>query len=105
MITRKEEHILLSVLLLEDKAYLVNVRQKLKEMTGRYLDVGSINKSLKKLEHEGYLNPEFGDPQPVRGGRAIKYYTLTEVACRALTEIQALHMRFWENVVIPTKKL
>jgi len=103
MITRKEEQILLSVLLLENKAYLVNVRHKLKEMTGRYLDVGSINKTLKKLEYEGYLTSELSAPQPVRGGKAIKYYALTDMAHSALAEIQALNQRFWENVVILAK--
>jgi len=103
MITRKEEHILLCIVLLENTAYLVNIRQKLQDITGKYLDVGSINKTLKKLERDDYLKSDLGKPQPVRGGKAIKYYTLTEKAYQALSEINALHERFWKKVAITAK--
>ncbi len=103
MITRKEEQILLSIVHLKDKAYLVNVRQRLKDVSGRYQDVGSINKTLKKLERDGYLNTTLGEPKPFRGGRAIKYYALTERAYAALIEIDAMHRIFWEDVVLPSK--
>ena len=102
-ITRNEEQILLTVLHLKKQAYLVSIREKLKEISGKSLDVGTINKPLKKLEREGYLESEFGDPTPVRGGRAIKYYRLTEKAYKALAEVSTLHEKFWENIVIPAE--
>ena len=103
MITRKEEQILLAIVHLENKAYLVNIREKLKEIIGRYLDVGSINKTLTKLEREEYLKSTLGRPSPVRGGKAIKYYSLTEKACQALSDVRALQIKFWKDTVLPGK--
>jgi DNA-binding PadR family transcriptional regulator len=103
MITRKEEQILLVIIQLENKAYLVNVREKLKEITGKYLDVGSINKTLKKLEKEEYLQSALGQSTPVRGGKAIKYYSLTDKAFKALQEVKALQNKFWEDAILPGK--
>ena len=101
-LTRKEEQILLAIYHLKEKAYLVNIREKLKEITGKYLDVGTINKPLKKLREDEYLQISFGDPTPVRGGKSIKYYELTEKAYQALADAKTLHEKFWTNVVIPS---
>jgi DNA-binding PadR family transcriptional regulator len=101
-LTRKEEQILLAIYHLKEKAYLVNIREKLKELTGKYLDVGTVNKPLKKLAEDGYLDISFGDPTPVRGGKSIKYYGLTEKAFQALAETKSLNEKFWTNVVIPS---
>jgi DNA-binding PadR family transcriptional regulator len=103
MITRKEEQILLAIVHLDNRAYLVNVREKLKEITGKYLDVGSINKTFKKLEREGYLESELAKPTPVRGGKAIKYYALTKKGYTALVEVDKIQKRFWKNVDLPVK--
>jgi PadR family transcriptional regulator PadR len=103
MITRKEEQILLAIVHLDYRAYLVNVREKLKEITGKYLDVGSINKTFKKLEREGHLQSKLGEPTPVRGGKAIKYYALTKKGYTALSEVKAMQKRLWENVVLSAR--
>jgi len=103
MITRKEEQILLAIVHLDDKAYLVNVREKLREITGKYLDVGSINKTFKKLERDGLLVSELGEPTPVRGGKAIKYYALTKNGYAALSEVKAMQKRLWENVFLSSR--
>jgi len=74
-LTRPEEQILLTIYHLQDKAYLVNIRDRLKEMTGKYLDVGTIYVPLKRLDHHGYLETHLGEPSaemrrhPVDHGR------------------------------------
>jgi len=102
-LTRIEEQILLAIYHLNDQAYLVTIREKLKEITGKYLDVGTINKPLKRLQSEGYLETFFGDPTPVRGGKAIKYYSLTDTAYTALEKVKALHDKMWTNVSLQLK--
>jgi len=103
-LTRIEEHILLSIYHLDEEAYLVNIREKLKEYTGKYLDVGTINKPLQRLERDGYLEASFGEPTPVRGGKAIKYYGLTDKAYQALNAVKKLQEMFWTNVNLPLKR-
>ena len=100
MLTRQEEQILIAIFHLKEKAYLVNIREKLHEITGNYLDVGTINKPLKRLHTQDYLEVEYGDPTPVRGGKRIKYYRLTKLAYEALTEVKAMHDKMWHNVVL-----
>ncbi len=102
-ITRQEEQLLLVIHNLKESAYLVNIREKLKDITGKYLDVGTINKPLKRLTKEGFLEASMGNPTPVRGGRAIRYYKLTNKGYCALSEVKTLHERFWDNVILPLK--
>ena len=102
-LTRQEEQILIAIYHLDEKAYLVNIREQLKEITGRAYDVGTVNKPLKRLHMKGYLDVVFGDPTPVRGGKSIKYYRLTEKAFKALSEVKKIHDQMWQNVLIPIK--
>lgn len=104
-LTRQEEQILLAVYHLETDAYLVNIRKMLKVMTGRDLDVGTINKPLKRMALQGLLDVSYGDPTPVRGGKRIKYYRLTKTACEALEETRSVHDRIWQNVSLPIKRV
>ncbi len=103
ILTRQEEQILIAIYHLNERAYLVNIREKIKEFTGRTLDVGTINKPLKRLESNGFLESEMGDPTPVRGGKRIKYYQLTESAVQALSNVKSSHDRMWLNVILPIK--
>lgn len=103
-LTRPEEQILLTIYHLQDKAYLVNIRDRLKEMTGKYLDVGTIYVPLKRLDHYGYLEAHLGKPSAVRGGKAIKFYKLTDRGYKALAEMKKIQDRLWEGVVLPRAK-
>lgn len=103
-LTRPEEQILLTIYHLQDKAYLVNIRDRLKEMTGKYLDVGTIYVPLKRLDHKGYLTTYYGEPSAVRGGKAIKFYKLTAKGFEALAEMKRIQDRLWNGVVLPHAK-
>ncbi len=103
-LTRPEEQILLIIYHLQDKAYLVNIREMLKEMTGKYLDVGTIYVPLKRLDHNGYLKTYYGKPSAIRGGKAIKFYKLTDKGYKALAEMKRIQDRLWKGVVLPRAK-
>ena len=103
-LTRQEEQILLVIHHLDEDAYLVNIRTKLKEMTGKYLDVGTIYVPLRRLHQNGYLDDYFGEPTAMRGGKAIKYYRLTKQGYKALDEIKRIQDKLWEGVVLPIAK-
>lgn len=103
-LTRPEERILLTICHLQDKAYLVNIRDSLKDITGKYIDVGTIYVPLKRLEHRGYLQSYLGEPSAVRGGKAIKFYRLTAKGYKALSEMKRVQDRLWKGVVLPQAK-
>ncbi|MCK5147216.1 MarR family transcriptional regulator [bacterium] len=103
LLTRQEEQILLAIYHLGEEAYLVNIREQLKEITGKYLDVGSINKPLKRLHERDFLATILGESTPVRGGKRIKFYSMTEKGFEALAQVKSSHERMWQNVVLPTR--
>lgn len=104
MLTRQEEQILLVIHSLKDNAYLVTIREKLGQVTGRYLDLGTIYIPLKRLQSRGYLDTSLGEPTSIRGGKAIKYYRVNKRGYSALAELKKTHDKLWDEVSLPVRK-
>jgi len=100
-LSRQEEQILLVIYQLKNDAYLVSIRDKLKDLTGKYFDVGTIYVPLKRLNQEGFLESFLGKPTALRGGKAIKYYQLTQKGFNALAEIKKIQKVLWQGFVNP----
>lgn len=96
-LTKQEEWFLLAVFHIGDGAYLVNIREFLLEHGGKDWAFGSIYTTLEKLRRKGYVRTRTGDPSSSRGGKAVKYYHLTEPGLRALEENKRLHDRMWRD--------
>ena len=96
-LTRQEEQILLAVLSLKDEAYLVPIREKIKEFTGKAYSVGTIYVPLNRLEKKGFLKSHLGQPTAVRGGKAVKFYRPTTQGLNALEGLHILHERMWRH--------
>ncbi len=71
--------VLLAVLRLRDDAYGVTVREELEGRTSRTLTLGTVYKTLGRLEGKGYLEASVAPPTGERGGRRKKLYALTPV--------------------------
>jgi PadR family transcriptional regulator PadR len=69
--------VMLAVLRLGPGAYGVTVREELERETSRTLGLGTIYKTLGRLEAKGYLRSRTGEPTPERGGRRKKLYQVT----------------------------
>jgi DNA-binding PadR family transcriptional regulator len=68
-------------------AYGVAIRTRVGELLGgRPPSIGTIHLSLTRLERSGFLRARFGDPTPVRGGRAKRLFALTAAGARALAQ-------------------
>jgi len=94
-LTNLEESILLSVYYLKDNAYLISIRDYLKENAGIKLAIGSVFSPLDRLRRNGLLEAISGEPSPKVGGRAIKYYRLTVRGIEALKERQEVINALW----------
>ncbi len=94
-LTNMEESILLSVYHLKDNAYLISIRDYLKENAGISLAFGSVFAPLDRMRRNGLLNAVNGEPSQKVGGRAIKYYYLTEQGITALEERQKVLSNMW----------
>jgi PadR family transcriptional regulator PadR len=75
---------LLAVRQLDDGAYAVPIRVALERRLGRLVVRGALYTVLSRLEAKGYLRSRMGDPSPVRGGRAKRFYTVTAAGADVL---------------------
>jgi PadR family transcriptional regulator PadR len=95
LMTRQEELILLAVYHLRENAYLVTVRRFLKEQTGNPWSVGAVYVPLERLRKKGYLESYIGGSNARRGRNEIKYYKLSRIGLRALSERKQLNDTLW----------
>ena len=81
-----------------ERAYGVAIFELIKERTGRELVMGTIYQALRRLERKGFLESEFGESRPERGGRPRRYYWLTEVGRGSLVETVRTQRSLWEGL-------
>ena len=97
-LSRPEELVLLTIWRMKEEPYGVTIRKTISEMTGRYWSIGSIYVPLDRLETKGFLTSYLANPTPERGGKAKRYYRLTEAGLEQLKEIQKVYATFWKDV-------
>jgi PadR family transcriptional regulator PadR len=97
ILTRHEEFVLLSILNLKDSAYLVTIQKFLEDNTNNNLSFGTLHVLLKRLEQAELITHYVGEATSKRGGRAIKFYKLTQSGIEALKEIQNVSESMWAN--------
>lgn len=78
--------VLAALLRLDNEAYGVAVRQEISSQTGRDVAIGSVYKTLERLARKGLVESRLGDPTPVRGGRAKRYFGVTGDGRRAVSD-------------------
>ena len=100
-LTKQEEQILLAVYSLGDEAYLITIREKVKEFTGKYFSVGTIYSPLSRLHDLGLLESFQGESNAMRGGKAKRYYRVTEIGFDALREARDQQQKMWEGMILP----
>lgn len=84
MLGELEQLVLLAVLRVGGGAYGVPVHHEILRRTGRDLTLGTIYKTLNRLETKGLVSSRFGAPTPERGGKATRCYAVTAEGKRSL---------------------
>lgn len=69
--------VLAAVLRLGSEAYGANVYRELGEKCDRHVSLGAVYTTLSRLEGKNLVTSELGESTPVRGGRAKRYFTIT----------------------------
>jgi PadR family transcriptional regulator len=83
-----EQLILFSVVLLDEDAYGLSIRETIEERTGRVVSSGAIYTTLGRLEERGLVRSWVGAPGS-GPGRPRKYYAVQPAGARALMESYA----------------
>lgn len=76
--------VILAILRLGPNAYGVTIREELQQETSRTFTLGTIYKSLGRLEVKGYLHTRTSEPTAVRGGRRKKLYHVSATGLRVV---------------------
>lgn len=97
-LTLTEQILLLAIWRLNENATGFTVRQHFYEMTGRDVAFGTIYNNMDQLIRKGFAVTFKGEAVSVRGGRAKRFYRLTELGIQALEYSQALQNRLWEGI-------
>jgi PadR family transcriptional regulator PadR len=97
ILTRHEEHVLLTILKLGDNAYLVTIKDYLEGHIEKDHSFGTLYVSLQRLEKMGYLRHSVGEATSKRGGKAIKYYSLTKNGLRVLEKSRRIQESMWDG--------
>lgn len=93
-----EELVLLTVAVLQEDAYGVEIKRELEERLNQKLSVGSIQSALKRMEQKGFLTSMFGEATKKRGGKRKRIYATTAYAHRVLSEIKDIRENLWDSM-------
>jgi len=84
MLAELEQAVLLATLRLDGEGYGLTIRDEIARATGRDLAIGTIHKTLTRLEIKELVASRMGAASPHRGGRAKRHYAVTALGVREL---------------------
>ena len=90
--------VMLAVIRLGNAAYGVPISRAIEESTSREVLVGSVYATLERLEEKGLVASEVGEPTPERGGRAKRYFRITEKGLRQVRDTQGTLIKLWQDI-------
>ena len=93
-----EHLILLAVLRLGDDAYGVSIIDELTARTGRDVSQAATYIGLQRLEKKALVEARVADSTPERGGRAKRYFTVTEAGEARLRHSAHALFSMWEGL-------
>jgi PadR family transcriptional regulator PadR len=98
-LTKLEELFMLAVFHHDGPASLVDIREYLLEKTGKDWAIASLYIALDKLKKKGFVKSFKGEPKHVRGGKALRYYLVTEKGIQALKKTWKMQEGMWKDFV------
>lgn len=93
-----EELLLLIVMILQEDAYVLRIRDEIKEQVNRSLSMGALHSTLTRLEQKEFLSSDMKGATKDRGGRRKRVYEITSKGQSALKEVKQLRNRLWGQV-------
>jgi PadR family transcriptional regulator, regulatory protein PadR len=98
VLTVLEQIILSAIVSLEDEAFGVAIRKKIKAFTGKSIMYGTLYNALDQLLRKGYIKKTKGKPSAGRGVHGRVYYALTPAGRKSLLSAFKLQKTIWGNI-------
>lgn len=95
-----EQMVLLALVRLGQSGYGMTVRREIQATTGRDASIGSVYATLERLETKGLLRSVHSDPEPERGGKPRRTFSVTPTGLTALEESRDRLARMWKGVSV-----
>lgn len=96
-----EQVVLLAILRLEGNAYGFTIGAEIVARTGRKPSPGALYATLERLKGKGFVASRVGDPTPVRGGRAKRFFDVTGSGVKAVARSQRAYQRLLDGLTLP----
>ena len=93
-----EELVLLTVAVLYDNAYGVAIQKEIHHRSGRSVTISTVHASLKRLEQKEYVQSQYGEATPQRGGRRKLLFQVTMAGKKALETSKELRNNLWRDI-------
>jgi DNA-binding PadR family transcriptional regulator len=93
-----EHFILVALLHLDGESYVVPIMREIARRTGRDVSRPAIYIALKRLAAKRLVTSRVGDPTPVRGGRAKRFFKLTSTGAKQVRDSRDAFVRMWAGV-------
>lgn len=82
--------VLLALMRLGEDAYGVPISEQIQLQSGREVALGTVYAALERLEEKGLVSSELGESMQERGGRAKRYFHVTEKGLREVIEARRI---------------
>ena len=93
-----EELVLLIVLILQEEAYVLKIRDEVLSQVKRSVAMGALHSTLSRLEKKEFLKSEMTGATKERGGRRKRIYQLTGLGKVTLKEANNQRAMLWNQV-------
>ena len=98
VLSELEQLALLALIRLGTDAYGPSIQRELEVTAGRTLSIATIYVTLVRLEKKGFVSSWRSDPQPVRGGKAKRFFAVTPAGLKVLNASRAVMDRMWKGI-------
>lgn len=90
-----EEIVLLTVGILDGKAYGVTIKDEIELRLERSVSIGALQVTLRRLEKKGFLSSAHGETSKTRRGRPKLFFALTAVGRKAIAYNRDVRNELW----------
>lgn len=97
-LTKLEELIMMAIWKLQDEAYGVQIKNKVKEIGGKEYFYNTLYTTFDQLIKKGCITKHFGEPSAVRGGKRKVYFHMTKYGRAALEIAFKRQRRIWAGI-------
>jgi len=90
--------VMLAVMRLGDDAYGVPISREIEQQSGREVALGSVYATLERLEERGMVSSYLGRPTRERGGKAKRYFSITQRGLHKVRKTRQAFMTLWRGL-------